>query len=79
MPIFPIPAEFGTEADFQIKYPKELLREEFNDETFERLGGFEKVVRITLEAAYLKHLTYIGAKERYGDPVPEDVVVAFGI
>ena len=73
MPIFPIPAEFGTEADFQIKYPKEVLRQEFNDESFERLGGFEKVVRITLEAAYLKHLTYIGAKERYGDPVPDDV------
>ena len=73
MPIFPIPVEFGTEADFQIRYPKEVLREEFNDETFERLGGFGKVVRITLEAAYLKHLTYIGAKERYGDPVPDDV------
>jgi len=73
MPIFPIPKEFGTEEDFQIKFPEEVLRQEFSDESFKRLGGFEKVVRIKLEAAYLKHLTYIGAKERYGDPVPEDV------
>ena len=74
MPIFPIPKEFGTEEDFQIKYPEEELREEFSSASFDRLGGFEKVIRIKLEAAYLKHLTYIGAKERYGDPLSEDVV-----
>ena len=73
MPIFPIPKEFGTEEDFQIKYSEQVLREEFGSASFERLGGFEKVVRIKLEAAYLRHLTYIGAKKRYGDPLPEDV------
>ncbi len=73
MPVFPIPKEFGTEEDFQNKYSEETLREEFSDESFKRLGGFGKVVRIKLEAAYLKHLTYIGAKERYGDPVPDDI------
>ncbi|HSO86115.1 MAG TPA: DNA polymerase III subunit alpha, partial [Draconibacterium sp.] len=74
MPVFPIPKEFGTEEDYQSKYPEEVLRKEFTDQSFEELGGFEKVLRVKLEAAYLKHLTYIGANERYGDPVPEDVV-----
>jgi DNA polymerase III subunit alpha len=74
MPVFPIPAAFGTETDFQVKYPENVLREEFTNESYERLGGFEKVVRVKLEAAYLKHLTYIGAKERYGDPISDDIV-----
>ena len=74
MPVFPIPKEFGTEQDYQIKYPENVLRAEFTDKSFGELGGFEKVVRVKLEANYLKHLTYIGAKERYGDPMPEDVV-----
>ncbi len=74
MPIFPIPEEFGTEEDYRMKYSEKELTEEFSEESFNRLGGFEKVVRIKLEAAYLKHLTYIGAKERYGDPLTDDIV-----
>lgn len=74
MPIFPIPIEIGTEEEFQVKYPEPKLREEFSDEPFDRLGGYGKVLRVKLEAAYLRHLTYIGAKQRYGDPLPEDVV-----
>ncbi len=74
MPIFPIPKEFGTKEEFGLKYPEKILLEEFGENSFNRLGGFEKVIRIKLEAAYLKHLTYTGAKERYGNPAPDDVV-----
>ena len=73
MPVFPIPEEFGTEEEFIEKYPEENLIEEFGEDTVKRMGGYEKVIRIKLEAAYLRHLTIAGAKERYGDPLPEDV------
>lgn len=75
MPPFPIPEEFGTEEEYMQKYSEEDLKEEFKDGAFERLGGYKKVIRIKLEAEYLKHLTYEGAKEdyRYGDPVPQEV------
>ncbi len=73
MPVFPIPKEIGTEEEFQEKYAEENLREEFSDSAFERLGGYRNVLRVKLESTYLKHLAFKGAKERYGDPVPEDV------
>lgn len=73
MPIFPIPTEIGTEEEFGAKFPEAVLREEFGDAAFERLGGYGKVLRVKLEAAYLRHLTYEGARGRYGDPVPDDV------
>ncbi len=74
MPVFPIPEEFGTEEDFRNEFPENKLKEEFGENTFERLGGYEKVLRVKMEAAYLRHLTFSGAKERYGDPLPEEVV-----
>ncbi len=77
MPVFPIPEEFGTEETYKAKYPEELLRPEFNKEDparFDSLGGYEKVIRIKLEADYLRKLTIDGAKARYGDPIPEDVL-----
>lgn len=73
MPVFPIPEEIGTEEEFRLKYPEEKLKEEFNDGAFDRLGGYEKVLRVKLEAAFLRHLTYKGAKERYGDPLDKSV------
>lgn len=74
MPVFPIPEDFGTEEEYKEKYSSEQLTEEFGGEkAYERLGGYEKVLRIKLEADYLEHLTYIGAKERYGDPFNEDI------
>jgi DNA polymerase-3 subunit alpha len=77
MPAFPIPADFGTEEDYRNRYTEAVLREEFNkddDSRFDRLGGYEKVIRIKLEANYLQSLVLQKAKGRYGDPIPEDVM-----
>ncbi|WP_347839667.1 DNA polymerase III subunit alpha [uncultured Draconibacterium sp.] len=73
MPVFPIPEEIGTEESFKEKYSEADLREEFGDSAFERLGGYEKVIRVKLESAFLEHLTFEGAKERYGDPLEKSV------
>ncbi len=77
MPMFPIPEEFGTETSYKEKYSEEALREEFNkedDARFDKLGGYNKVIRIKLEADYLRDLTLKKAVDRYGDPVPPDVL-----
>ncbi len=74
MPFFPIPKEFGTEEEFKKKFSKEELLRSFGAEAFGRHGGYERIIRIKLESAYLKHLTFKGAKKRYGDPLPEEVI-----
>jgi DNA polymerase-3 subunit alpha len=74
MPVFPIPTEFGTEENYRKKYSEAGLIEEFGEKDFQRLGGYENVIRIKFESDYLNHLTYLGAKLRYGDPIPSDVV-----
>ncbi|WP_028909763.1 DNA polymerase III subunit alpha [Prevotella sp. AGR2160] len=87
MPFFPIPESFGTEEEWRKKFTKEQLYEEFTTDengqnplppeegqkVIDRLGGYEKIYRIKFEADYLAHLAYAGAKERYGDPLPENV------
>ena len=87
MPFFPIPASFGTEEQWRERFcEEELFREFTSDENgnnpmpveegqkvIDRLGGYDKIYRIKFEADYLAHLAYEGAKERYGDPLPEDV------
>ena len=77
MPFFNIPESFSTEEIYREKYSEEALREEFNKEDktrFEKLGGYDKVIRIKLEADYLRDLTFQKAKIRYKDPVPPDVL-----
>uniref|UniRef100_UPI0032168883 DNA polymerase III subunit alpha n=1 Tax=uncultured Draconibacterium sp. TaxID=1573823 RepID=UPI0032168883 len=74
MPVFPIPEEIGTEEEFREKYSEEDLRGEFGNDAFERLGGYDKVLRVKLESAFLEHLAFEGAKERYGDPLEKHVV-----
>ena len=77
MPVFPIPETFGIESDYRERYTEEILRAEFNKEDehrFDKLGGYDKVIRIKFEADYLKELTLAKATERYGNPVPEEVV-----
>ena len=77
MPIFPIPESFGSEGAYRSEYSEEDLKNEFNkeDETrFDKLGGYEKVLRIKFEADYLRDLTLKKATARYGDPIPPDVL-----
>ncbi len=74
MPVFPIPEDFATEEQFREEFSEKILTEEFGEDAFQRLGGYEKVLRVKLESAYLRHLTLEGAKERYGNPIPEDVL-----
>ena len=77
MPKFPIPVSFGTEDEYAKKFDEEALRKEFNTEdkpkNFERLGGYEKVLRVKFEADYLQSLVYDGMKRRWGDPVPDEI------
>jgi DNA polymerase-3 subunit alpha len=87
MPNYAIPEEFGTEEEYRKRFTHEDLFNEFTrDEKgnvvmseaeanakVERIGGYEKLYRIKLEADYLKKLTYDGAKRVYGDPVSDDI------
>ena len=72
MPFFPIDESFGTEEQYKEKYSEEDLKEKFGEKAFNRMGGYDKVVRIVLEGDYLTHLTYEGAYERYGNPIPPE-------
>ena len=88
MPFFPIPESFGTEEEWRQKFTEEDLYKEFTcdengenqlspedgEKKIKKLGGYDKIYRIKFEADYLSKLAYEGAKRRYGDPVPADVV-----
>ena len=87
MPNFAIPEDFGTEEEYRKKYTEEDLFNEFTrdengkvvmekeaaDAKIKKLGGYNKLYRIKLEADYLAKLAYAGAKKLYGDPLPEEV------
>ncbi|HQB28984.1 MAG TPA: DNA polymerase III subunit alpha, partial [Paludibacter sp.] len=73
MPIFPIPEDFATEEEYQQKYSEEMLREEFG-ENYDRLGGYEEIIRVKLDADYLRKLTLDGAAKRYGENLNEDIL-----
>lgn len=70
MPKYPIPAEFGTEAEYERKFDEAALRAEFRN--FDRFKGVDKVRRIKLEADYLQHLVYEGAHRRWGEVLPPE-------
>lgn len=72
MPVFPIPEEFGTEEEYRKKFSEADLKSEF-EEAYERIGGYEKAIRIKLEADYLEKLTYEGAHKRYGETLSDEV------
>ena len=86
MPNFAIPEEFGTEEGYRATYSEQDLFDEFTrDENgnvvmeeadarkkIEKLGGFDKLYRIKLEADYLRKLTYEGARRRYGEVLTEE-------
>ena len=87
MPVFPIPAEFGTEEEYRQRLTEEDLFNEFtrneNGEVvmseedakkkIEKLGGYDKLYRIKFEADYLAKLAMEGAAKRYGSPLSEEV------
>ena len=86
MPKFPIPEEFGTEESYREKFTEQDLFEEFTrdehgnevlsaeaaEKKVKTLGGYNRLYRIKLEADYLRHLTYIGAHQRYGETLTEE-------
>ncbi len=88
MPFFDIPKEFGTEEEYRSRLTEKDLFDEFTQDEngnvvlseeeaqkkIDRLGGYDKLYRIKFEADYLAKLTIEGAKEKYGDPVPDDVM-----
>ncbi|MBR0197760.1 MAG: DNA polymerase III subunit alpha [Kiritimatiellae bacterium] len=67
MPKFEIPASFGSEEKTREKYDKATLESMYPPGRMEKLGGYDKTVRIQFEAEYLEHLVWEGAKKRWGD------------
>ena len=88
MPFFPIPESFGTEEQWRQKFSEDDLYREFTtdengdnplpadvaDKKIAKLGGYDKIYRIKFEADYLAKLAYEGARARYGEPLPQEVV-----
>ena len=83
MPNFDIPEDFGTEESYRQQLTEQDLFDEFTrdengnvvlskedaENKIKKLGGYDKLYRIKLEADYLAKLAYEGAKKRYGDPL----------
>ena len=86
MPTFAIPEEFGTEELYRQKYSeKDIFNEFTQDENgnvvmseedakkkIDKLGGYDKLYRIKLEADYLAKLAMDGAHKRYGETLDEE-------
>lgn len=86
MPTYAIPEDFGTEEEYREKLSEKDLFDEFTQDEngnvvlsqeaaegkIKKLGGYDKLYRIKLEADYLKKITFEGAKEIYGDPLDEE-------
>ena len=87
MPFFPIPEDFGTEAEWREKFTEQQLYDEFTsdengqnqlspedgEKKIKKLGGYDKIYRIKFEADYLAKLAYEGADKRYGSPLSKEV------
>lgn len=87
MPFFDIPEEFGTEEQYRVNFSEKDLFDEFTrDENgnvvmsqeaaeakIKKLGGYDKLYRIKLEADYLKKLTMEGAVKRYGTDLSDEL------
>ena len=86
MPNFDIPKDFGTEEEYRQRFTEAQLYDEFTQDEngnvvvdreegeakIKKLGGYDKLYRIKLEADYLDKLAYEGAKWRYGNPLDEE-------
>ena len=87
MPMFDIPAEFGTEEEYRARYTEKDLFDEFTcdengnvvmsedeaNKKIEKLGGYDRLYRIKLEADYLGKLAMDGAEKRYPTPLSDEV------
>ena len=74
MPPYDIPEDFGTVEEYKAKYDEAALIKEFGEDRYEKIGGYDKVLPIKLEADFLEHLAFKGSKKRYGE-TPEDHVI----
>ncbi len=86
MPLFPIPEDFGTEEDYRQRFTHEQLFDEFTrnehgevvmaqeeaEKKIKKLGGYDRLYRIKLEADYLAKLAWEGAHKRYGEQLTEE-------
>ncbi len=86
MPMFDIPEEFGTVEEYKKKITEQELFDEFTrnekgevvlsqekaEDKIKKLGGYEKLYRIKLEADYLAKLAWEGAHKRYGEVLTEE-------
>ncbi len=73
MPEFDIPQTFGNEQEYKNKYTEQELIEEFGEERYGILGGYDKVLRIKFESDYLREITYEGAKKRWQEITDEKI------
>lgn len=87
MPKFDIPQSFGTEEEYRSRITEQDLFDEFTrnekgevvlsqedaEKKIKKLGGYDKLYRIKLEADYLAKLTWEGAKYRYGDDISQEI------
>ena len=74
MPMFPIPEDFGTEEKYRSTFTNEMLLAEFGETGIKDVGGYERAVRVKLEADYLRKLTLEGAKHRYGENIDAETM-----
>ena len=79
MPVFPIPAAFGSEEEYRSRITEQDLFDEFTqnekhevvlsqekaEDKIKKLGGYNKLYRIKFEADYLEKLVWEGARKRY--------------
>lgn len=86
MPKFEIPTDFGTEEEYRERLTEKDLFDEFTQdengkvvlspekaaEKIKKLGGYEKLYRIKLEADYLAKLAWEGAHKRYGETLTDE-------
>ena len=86
MPEFDIPKDFGTVEEYKKKFTEEDLYKEFTcdehgnevmnreagEKKIKKMGGYEKLYRIKLEADYLSKLAWEGAKMRYGENLTDE-------
>ena len=90
MPMFDIPASFGSEEEYRSRFTEEELFDEFTqnekhevvlsreeaEKKIKKLGGYDKLYRIKFEADYLEQLVWEGARKRYLPNLPEGTDVS---